>query len=142
MAKTALELTPEALRAYNPARRFERARREQRLELDARRARAWAVAREAARLLKQQFGAGRVAAFGSLTRPDHFSHWSDIDLAVVDLPPQHFYRAVAAVTGLSAEFEIDLVDPMNCRPSLRQRIEREGQEVEPAAELPAETKEA
>jgi hypothetical protein len=37
-----------------------------------------------------------------------------------------FYRTVAFVTGLSPEFEIDLVAPEDCRPALCQVIEREG----------------
>jgi hypothetical protein len=37
-----------------------------------------------------------------------------------------FYRAVAAVTGVSPDFEVDLVDPEGCRSAVRQFIEREG----------------
>jgi hypothetical protein len=57
---------------------------------------------------------------------DWFTRWSDIDSAAWGIPPDAFSRAVAAVTGLSAEFKIDLVDPEDCRPALRQAIDREG----------------
>jgi hypothetical protein len=67
MPKTAADLTPEELEAYREAwrRRWaeEEARRARRQE------RAWAVARAAARLLKERFGARRVRAFGSLPTP-------------------------------------------------------------------------
>jgi predicted nucleotidyltransferase len=123
-------LGAQALHTYDPARRRERSRREKRRELDARLARAWAVAREAAQILRRQFRVERVVVFGSLVRPEQFTRWSDIDLAAYGLPPEQYYRAVGVVTGLSAEFKIDLVDPVACRPALRHRIEREGREAE------------
>jgi predicted nucleotidyltransferase len=67
-----------------------------------------------------------VVAFGSLAHRDGFTLWSDIDLAAWGIPPDAFYRAVAAVTGISSEFKIDLVAPEDCPPSLRRVIEREG----------------
>jgi predicted nucleotidyltransferase len=91
--------------------------------------RAWEVARVAANLLRERFGATRVVVFGSLTDSTWFTPWSDIDVAAWGISAGEFYRAVAVVTGLSPEFEIDLVDPETCRPSLRRRIEREGIEV-------------
>jgi hypothetical protein len=36
---------------------------------------------------------------------------------------------VAAVTGISPDFEVDLVDPDGCRPGFRQRIEQEGMDL-------------
>jgi predicted nucleotidyltransferase len=84
------------------------------------------VAHLAARLLRQRFGATRVVAFGSLTDRAWFTPWSDVDLAAWGVPPDAFYRAVALVTGLSAEFKMDLVSPEECRPALRRVIEREG----------------
>ena len=121
MARTALDLTTEELRAYRPgggvpvepqvAERWQR---------------AWGVAQVAANLLRERFGAARVVAFGSLAHRASFGPWSDIDLAAWGLPPERFYLAVAAVTGLSPDFEVDLVDPEGCRPAVRRSIEREG----------------
>lgn len=95
-------------------------------ELVERYDRAWAVARQAAALLKSSFGAKKVAVFGSLVNRLWFSRWSDIDLAAWGIPHDCFYKAVAAVTDLSEEFKVDLVDPESCRPGLRERIEQEG----------------
>jgi predicted nucleotidyltransferase len=93
--------------------------------LDLRR-RAWSVARTAAEVLRRRFGATRVVAFDSLARRDWFTPWSDIDLAAWGIPPDAFHRAVAAVTGISSEFQVDLVAPEDCRPALRQVVEQEG----------------
>ena len=55
--------------------------------------------------------------------------WSDIDLAVWDIPDEKFFQAVAAITKLNAHFKIDLVDPNDCSPTLRQVISQEGVEL-------------
>jgi hypothetical protein len=47
-------------------------------------------------------------------------------LAVWGIPALQFYRAVAVVSGLSAEFKIDLVDPEDCPPTLLQVIKKNG----------------
>jgi predicted nucleotidyltransferase len=70
-----------------------------------------------------------VILFGSLSAKRAFTRWSDIDLAAWGIPPEQFYAAVAMVTGLSAEFKLDLVDPQSCQPSLRAAIEQGGVEV-------------
>jgi len=129
MAKTALDLTPQELQTYSPNIERERTRRQSEQELGNRRQRAWEVAREAARVLRDQFGAHRVVVFGSLAHESWFTRWSDVDLAAWGIAADQFYRAVAAVTGLSSVFKVDLVDPESCRPSLRQAIEREGIEL-------------
>lgn len=123
MAKTALELTPEELKAYKPL-----APNPSPGDLD-RWERAWAHARTVARLLREKFGATRVVVFGSLTDRACFTQWSDIDLAAWGITPDDYYRAVAFVTGLSSEFELDLVDPACTRPALQKSIEREGIDV-------------
>lgn len=129
MSQTALQLTPEELRSFRPARRLEESQRSKAPEVEARLLRAWEAAREAARLLKEQFDAQRVLVFGSLVHPERFSRWSDIDMAVQGLPARKFYRAVAEATGLSGEFQIDIVDLESCRPAMRERIELEGKEL-------------
>ena len=123
MARTVLELSAEELRGYRPLGPQKTVRSMERWE------RAWKVARQAACILRERFAATRVIVFGSLTRETWFTPWSDIDLVAWGIPAGEFYRAVAVVTGLDPEFEIDLVDPDTCSPSLRQRIEREGMEV-------------
>jgi uncharacterized protein len=123
MAKTALELTPEERSTYRPGSRLNHAQANERLD------KAWLVAREAALLLRQQFGATRVVAFGSLAHRLWFTPWSDIDLAAWGIPPERFFRAVASAMDLAREFELNLVDPENCQPSLRLTIERDGVDV-------------
>jgi predicted nucleotidyltransferase len=126
MIKTALELTAEEWRAYQPWARNLQHHREEEATLRQRREEAWDVARAAAITLRQRFGATRVVVFGSLTRPAQFTRWSDIDLAAWGIPADRSYQAVAAVASLSPHFKIDLVDIEVCRPALRQVIEQEG----------------
>jgi predicted nucleotidyltransferase len=97
--------------------------------LASRRDKAWEAARRAAEQLRNEFGASRVVVFGSLAHEDWFTLWSDIDLAAWGIAPSQFYRAVAAVTGISSVINIDLVDPESCQPKLREVIEREGVEL-------------
>jgi len=123
MAKTALELTPEEQATYHPGRRYDQAQATERLD------QAWRVAHAAARLLREQFGASRVVVFGSLAHRLWCTPWSDIDLAVWGIPPERFFRAVAALTDLASECALNLVDPENCQPHVRQAIERDGLDV-------------
>ena len=87
---------------------------------------AWELARQLAHLLRERFGATRVVAFGSLVRRECFSPWSDIDLAAWGVSANQFYQAVATVTDASQDFQVDLVDPADCRLAIRQSIEEEG----------------
>ena len=120
VGKTALELSKRQWQAYQAGSRTVTEPDLDRLN------RAWNVAQMAADLLREQFGATRVVVFGSLAHDEEFTRWSDIDLAGWGISPDAFFRAVAAVTGLSAEFKVDLVDPHDCGPALRRAIEREG----------------
>jgi predicted nucleotidyltransferase len=126
MAKTALELTPQEWQAYRPDQMSRRLGRASDPETRLRRRRAWRVARQAARVLREQFGATRVVVFGSLAQRGWFTQWSDIDLVAWGVADERFYQAVATVTGLSPTFKVDLIDPEMCRPALRQAIEHEG----------------
>lgn len=126
MTRTALDLSPREWQAYRPGGPVDT----QATSQSARRHRqAWRVARRAARLLRERYGASRVVLFGSLAHDAWFTPWSDIDLAAWGIPPEHFYGAVAAITGLSPAFRIDLVDPDDCRSALRATVEREGIEL-------------
>ncbi len=73
--------------------------------------------------LPEECGAVRVLLFGSAVWCASFTPWSDVDLAAWGIPPERFYAAVAAVTGLSADIKVDLVDPEDCRPALRAHID-------------------
>jgi predicted nucleotidyltransferase len=120
MARTALDLTTEELLSYEPGRNSQQQVPLQRWE------QAWELARQLAHLLRERFGATRVVAFGSLVHRECFSPWSDIDLAAWGVSAKQFYQAVATVTDASQDFQVDLVDPADCRLAIRQSIEEEG----------------
>jgi len=125
MSKTALELTHHEWQAYQPAKHTET----DKTALAARRQQALKLARQAAQLLKERFGAQRVMLFGSLRDETLFTWWSDIDLAAWGISEQQIYKAIAQVAGLSPDFKIDLVDLDVCRPGLKTVIERDGVEL-------------
>jgi len=66
----------------------------------------------------------RVVLFGSVAKGRPFTPLSDIDLAVEADSPAAFLEAVAAALG--SDFEVDVVDPADARPALREAIERDG----------------
>jgi len=96
---------------------------------EARRERAWALAQQAADLLRAQFGASRIAVFGSIVHKGCFTPWSDVDLAAWGLKPEDTFRALGAVQDLSSEIQLNLVDIDTCAPGLRSVIETESIEV-------------
>ena len=91
-----------------------------------RRTAAWIIARQAAALLKAEFGAESVLVYGSVVHGHWFGPDSDIDLAVVGLPPEKFWRAWAALDPLSGDFVINLVAMETVTATLQTMIEREG----------------
>lgn len=118
---------PEAMAAYRRTAGLRAAahaeRRRQRLR------RGLEVARKAAALLRECFHVERVVIFGSLLRPEHFSEYSDADVAVWGLAEKDYLRAVAAVTALDPEITVDLIAVEQAPIHLRQRIEQEGKET-------------
>jgi len=98
----------------------------EKVQRNLRRERAWDLARQAAELLKCDFGVTRVVVFGSLTQEDCFTEWSDVDLAAWGLTPKNWLKAIGAVNRLSDEIELNLVDVECCSPGLLAAIEREG----------------
>ena len=125
---TALEMKPEEWRKFNPAGK-RAASLAQDGPLEERRKNALDVAKQASSLLKRRFGAERVVLFGSLESKDSFTPWSDIDVAVWGIAPDDFYYAVAAVTGLSPDFKIDLVEPATCRAAMKDSTQKHGMEI-------------
>lgn len=102
---------------------------DQRRQRAARRIQAWELARQAAEMLKHEYGVQRVVVFGSLLSPEMFHEASDVDLAAWGLTSANWLRAIVAVQALSSEIELNLVDVECCSPQLRAVIEREGVEV-------------
>lgn len=104
-------------------------RQVERRALAERREQAWTVARQAAEVLRTRWGAQRVVVFGSLTQEGRLSPWSDIDLAVWGLEGTRCYAALADVLDLTSEFTIDLVDPDDLRPAMREVVQQQGVEL-------------
>ena len=129
MSKTALDLSREEWRRYNPSLGLERNLMEKYKEVEHRKANAWQIALKAAHLLRKDFGAKKVFVFGSLANEIGYNYWSDIDLAVSGVDAELFYSAVAEVTGLSSSFRIDLIDVDDCRSGLKKVIEQNGREI-------------
>ena len=129
MEKTAHSLNRDQWRAYHPDKNFVALRVEKMHQLNENWMKAWALARSATQILKQNFGAKKVIAFGSLLDKDSFTPWSDIDLAVWGIPGSKFYAAVGAITGLSPLFKFDIVDPDTCKPALLEVIIADGKEL-------------
>lgn len=119
-----LQISAEQMERYRRTARVrwlaEKRRRDHRREY------AWRLARQAASLLKEKYGVQRVVLFGSLTHPDRFTQWSDIDLAAWGLTSSNWLQAMAAVRALSDEIDLNLVDVTSCSEELLAAIEEEG----------------
>jgi predicted nucleotidyltransferase len=123
----AREISAEELAAYRAG--AERRQLRQAREAAARRERAWEVAREAARVLREEFGARRVVAFGSLARAAGFHARSDVDLAAWGIGEDVYYRAVSRLLGLDPDISVDLIRVEYAAARLVEAAEREGVDV-------------
>ena len=122
-----LPIPPEKMAFYRAtAQQREQARR---AAVEARRVCALALAQMASQLLKEQFGAQRVALFGSILTPAFFHERSDIDLAVWGLDERLFLRALGRLLDLDPNFEFDLVEFEAALPRLQASIQKEGQDL-------------
>jgi predicted nucleotidyltransferase len=121
---TARGTTPEEMAAYRAGAR--RRQERERQALRAREERAWELARQAATVLREQFGVSRVVVFGSLVHPGWFNPWSDVDIAAWGIRPADTFRAIGVAMDLDPEIAVNLVDVGACSASLLQTIERDG----------------
>src|SRR5665647_2042215 len=110
-------LTPEQIEVYAATLRVRSAETARRRR--ERREQAWTVARQAAQVLRSQFGVTSVWVFGSLAEGDHFTEQSDIDMAATGFTPAVHVEALGRLLRLSADFEFDLVDLDHCPHGLR-----------------------
>lgn len=127
MAKTALSLSSTEIDAYRRA--VSLVKPKQRQAVKARRARAWRVARKAAKILKAEFGVERLVVFGSLLHPALFHERSDVDLAAWGLSGRAYYRAVSILLDIEPSISVDLIAFEDARPALQAVILREGREL-------------
>ena len=72
--------------------------------------RAWETARRLAIVLYRDFGATKVAVFGSLTEPKRFRQNSDIDILVWGVSYDKCLDALWETKGLDPEFKIDIIN--------------------------------
>jgi len=117
-------ILPEQMERYKRGARARLARQQD--EAAARRSAAWVAARKAACLLKEQFAATRVVAFGSLAHGAWFGPRSDIDLAAEGIPPHAYWRAWCALDHAQHEFQIELVALESASERLLDEIARYG----------------
>ncbi len=120
-------ITPEEIGIYR--RNAQRLREQDRPAERIRREEAWRLARQAGALLKEQFQATKVVAFGSLVKDVTFTPWSDIDIAAWGIDPADTLRAIGAAMDISDAPMVNLVDVNTCKPSILTVIEREGVEL-------------
>lgn len=122
--KTARDLSVKEIQQYREF--YKEQEKKKKEKLLQRYHKAWSIARKAAKILYQEYQAQKVVVFGSLRGTEHFSEWSDIDIAVWGIKPELYFKAVARIISLSPIFKIDIVDPDDCQESLKEIIEKEG----------------
>jgi len=91
-------------------------------QMKQRQQRGWDVARQCAKVLKEQFRASRVVLFGSMLSAERLTSLSDIDLAVWELPERDYFRAVGNLLAITSEFNIDLVEGQRVQPHILKGI--------------------
>ncbi|MCY3744197.1 MAG: hypothetical protein OXH00_24560 [Candidatus Poribacteria bacterium] len=84
--------------------------------------RAWETARRLAIVLYRDFGATKVAVFGSLTEPKRFRQNSDIDILVWGVSYDKCLDALWETKGLDSEFKIDIINFKSVDRLFRERI--------------------
>lgn len=119
MPNTTSELSPSELAACraNLKRKWENRKIDKKLLQ-----RAWEAAHHIATVLYEDYGASKVAVFGSLTQPICFTEKSDIDIVVWGVSYNRCLDALWETEGLTTEFEIDLIDVESINRLFRQRI--------------------
>ena len=84
--------------------------------------RAWETAHRLATVLYRDFGATRVAVFGSLTEPKRFTQNSDIDIVVWGVSYNKCLDALWETKGLNPEFKIDIINFKSVNSLFRERV--------------------
>ncbi|MEC4894293.1 MAG: nucleotidyltransferase domain-containing protein [Oscillatoria sp. PMC 1051.18] len=118
------QLTPEQMEIYRAGAR--RRRQQEQEKMVKKQQSGWKVAKEAAELLKREFGAQKVVIFGSMLKLDKLHDRSDLDLAVWGLNPRDYYRAVGKLLSLDPDIPVDLVEVESAKPHILKVIEEEG----------------
>ena len=96
--------------------------------------RAWKTAHQIAAMLYQDFGATRVAVFGSLAERDWFTQLSDIDIVAWGMPNEAYWDAYGKVVYFDETFNIDFVTFEETKGLFRERLQRQAVFIENRAE--------
>ena len=88
----------------------------------------WGIARQAAALLHQRFGAARVAVIGDLLRSAPLGYWSDLTLVAWGLPRRN-HDLYAALDALGTEPRIDVRRAEDASPRQRAAFADEAEDV-------------
>ena len=88
----------------------------------------WTAAREAAGVLRSDYGAQRVAVVGGLVREAPLHYWSELTLAVWKMP-KFDYAALHAFYDRFSEPRIDLIAAERATPARQQAIAGEPVEI-------------
>ena len=119
---TTKDITQEELRGFHVNSKNNQQNRKVNEELIQR---AWHTAHLIAAMLYEEFGATKVAIFGSLAEQGWFSKWSDIDVAVWGIPNENYLRASSKASNISGLFKVDLVDFESSNGLIRERIQNQ-----------------
>ena len=121
-APTAREMSPSELAECreNLKRRWENHRVDKALLQ-----RAWKTAYRVATVLYQDFGAAKVAVFGSLAEHGGFRKESDIDIAVWGLSDAQYRDARWEIADSCPEFKIDLINFEESTGLFRERVQHQ-----------------
>jgi len=84
--------------------------------------RAWTVAHRLAAVLYQDYGASKVAVFGSLAEREWFTKHSDIDIVVWGVSYNRCLDALWETEDLGSEFKIDIINFKTINRSFREKI--------------------
>ena len=94
--------------------------------------RAWETAHRLATALYRDFGATKVAVFGSLTEPERFTQNSDIDIVVWGVSYNKCLDALWETKGLNPEFKIDIINFKSVNSLFRERVLSQAVPIEKA----------
>lgn len=114
---------PSAAKMQSYIATARRRQQQRQTHLQQRREQGLALAHQAAAILRQEFGVSRVVLFGSALSPTAFHETSDLDIAVWDLSPDDYIRAVARLMELP-DFSIDLVEAETAQTYLQVAIDQ------------------
>lgn len=115
---------PEKYQPYVAHRQQQKV--EMRSRLQSRHQAGLQQAKALADILKAEFGATKVALFGSMLSVNDIHLGSDIDLAVWGLPYEEYIAALTELMTNAKEFDVDLVRIEEAPPSLKTYIFKEG----------------